>query len=88
MQRLAQIDILPAHDRQTRSQLRVDESTDQRDEPTGNPGAQDQRRSMDTLCDEVRIDEDAGTDDAAHYRHGSAKKTELARKSCVMSGLS
>ena len=78
MQRLSQISVLPAHDRQPRRQLGVNESARERDQPARDPGPEDQRRSMDPLRDDVGIDENPRADYAAHHRHRGPEKAELA----------
>ena len=78
MQRLAQISVLPADDRQPRGQLRVNKSAGQRDQPARDPRPENERRSVDPLRDDVGIDENARADDAAHHRHRRAEQAELA----------
>ena len=78
MQRLAQIRILATDDGQARGQFRINKSAGQRDQAAHDPRAEDERRCVDPLGDEIGIDENARADNAAHHRHRRAEKAEAA----------
>ena len=52
----------------------------QRNHAARYPGAQNHHRSMDLLGDDVRIDENAGAHNAAHYNHGGVKQPQAANQ--------
>ncbi len=80
MERFAKISVLAADHGQPRGQFGVNEAAKERDEAAGNPHRQDEEACVDAFGDEIRIDENSRTDDAAHHCHGGAEKAEMARK--------
>src|SRR3954465_6586400 len=75
---IAQVRVLPADLGAQRRELRIRERAEQRDDAAGYPRADDQRRCVDRARHDVRVDEDARTDDAAHHDHGGVERAEAA----------
>ena len=73
---LAQVRILAAGTGHARGEFRIDKSTEQRDCAADGPSAEDQHGRVDLLCDDVRIDENPGADDAAHDDHRGVEEPE------------
>ena len=46
--------------------------------PPRDPRPEDERRCVDSLRDDVGVDENSRADDAAHHGHGGAEEPELA----------
>ena len=80
MKRVAQVCILPAHIRHARRQLGIDERAQHRHHAARHPHPEDQHRRMDLPGHNVRIDEDARADDAAHDDHGGVEQSDTAQK--------
>jgi hypothetical protein len=78
MIRVAEIHVLSARGRQHRAQLRVRQRSDQRNHRARHPGADHELGRLQTLSDDVRIDEDAGTDDAADDDHRRVERSKRA----------
>ena len=83
---VAQVRILTAHFRQRGRQFSPDKSAAHSDDTAKNPGSQDQCGGMHLLRDDVGIDENAGTDDAAHDQHGGVKEAKLTCQTWLRSG--
>src|SRR4029077_20636677 len=86
---LAQVSVLTAHFRQRSCQFSPDKGAAHSNDPAKNPGRQDQCGSMHLLRDDVGIDENPGTDDAAHDQHGGVEEAKLTcqawlRRGCVI----
>ena len=77
---LAQVSVLASDCGQCRCQFRPDESATQTDDAAENPCAQNQRGRVYLPRDHIRIDEDAGTDNAPHDHHGRVEQTQLAHQ--------
>ena len=75
---VAQVGVLSADVGAQRRELGVDEGAHERDDAAGGPYAEDERRGVDLPGHDVRIDEDAGADDAAHDEHGGVERAEAA----------
>ena len=80
MKRLAQIRILAADGRASRRQLRIDECAQHRNDAARDPHSKNQQRRVHLLRDDVGVDEDAGTDDAAHHDHGGVEEPNLTKQ--------
>ena len=80
MQRVAQVSVLSANDRCACRELRVNETAEQRHNSAGNPRAENQRNGVNSLGDQIWINENAGADDATDYRHRRAEQPELTRQ--------
>jgi len=80
MEGFAKVSVLAADYGQARGEFRVNEAAEKSDEAAGNPNGQDEEGSVDAFGDEIRIDENARADDAAHYGHGGTEKAEMARE--------
>jgi hypothetical protein len=74
---LPQVSILTAHVWVSVRQLRVNKRTEERDHAAGEPHAQDQKRRVNLPRDDVRVNENAGTDDPAHHDHRRIKNPQL-----------
>jgi hypothetical protein len=80
MEGFAQVCVLTSDLRPARSELGVDKGSGERDGSSGGPGAEDQERCVDLLCDYVGIDEDARTDDASHDEHHCIEQAQAAEE--------
>src|SRR5438094_4451088 len=80
MERFAKISVLAADHGQPRGQFGVNEATKECDEAARDPHRQDEEGGVDAFGDEIRIDENSRTDDAAHDGHSGAEKAEVARE--------
>lgn len=69
MKSLAQVCVLSADLRVMRGEFGIDERAEQRNNAACKPRAENERGRVNLLRDDVRIDEDARTDDAAHHNH-------------------
>ena len=69
MPAVAEVDVLAAGLREDGAELGVGVRTGKRDHAAGHPGAEHERAGVEALSDNVRIDEDAGADDAADDHH-------------------
>src|SRR5262245_34813878 len=78
MKRLTEEGVLTADLRHHRAQLGEDKCAGQCDQSARRPYRQDQKRRLDRLRDDVRVDEDARSDDAADDDHRRVEEVELA----------
>jgi hypothetical protein len=76
----AEVGVLPAHLGASRGQLGVDERARERDRATGEPRAEDEEGRVHLLRDDVRVDEDARADDAAHHDHRRVEQPQPPRQ--------
>ena len=85
MKRLAQVSVLAADRRPARRQFRINECAQHRNHAAGDPHSENQQRGVQLLRDDIRVDEDAGADDAAHDDHGGVEESHLPEQSgeCV-----
>ena len=70
---LAQIRVLPAYLGHAVGELRIDKCSDERDCASRDPCGQKQRRRMNDLGDDVRIDKNSRAYDPAHHDHRGVK---------------
>jgi nitroreductase len=63
-----------------RAELRERQGPRERDGAAGEPRRHDEQRGIEPLRDDVRVDEDAGTDDTADDDHGGVEPPELSAK--------
>ena len=80
MECLAQIGVLASNSGHAGRQLRIDESAENGNYTTRHPHPENQNRSMQLLRNDVRIDENAGADNAAHNDHGGVEQAHLAQE--------
>jgi len=85
--RLAQVGVVPAGLREERAELGEGQRAGERDDTASQPCAQHQGRRVEALGDDVRVDEDAGTDDAADDHHRGIESAQLTAKRHGNSGL-
>ena len=78
MVRVAQVDVLTAGARCGGAEFGVGERADERDCAAGRPGAEDERRAVEAPGDDIGIDEDARTDDAADHDHRRVERAQGA----------
>ena len=81
MKGLAQIRVLAANFRPERRQFGIDERAQHGDHAADDPDAEDQQGRVQLLRDDVRVDEDAGADNAAHDDHGGVEQPDLPKQS-------
>src|SRR5690242_4115294 len=74
---LSQVRVLSANIRHPRSKFSPDEGASDSDGSAGDPGTQDQTRSVHLLGHYIWIDENSGTDNASHHDHGSVEEPQL-----------
>ncbi len=84
MERLAEIRVLPADLGPSRRELRVDERARERDGAARDPREQNQERRVNLPRDDVRVNEDARPDDAAHHDHRRVEHTQTPRQPTPM----
>jgi len=80
MEGFAQIRILSSDLGTPRCEFGVDERSSKRDRSSGSPGSEDEERRVDLLGDDVRIDKDAGADDASHNEHDRVEQAQAAEE--------
>ena len=80
MKRFAQIRILSPDLGTPRCEFGVDERSSKRDRSAGSPGSEDEERRVDLLGNDVRIDKDAGADDASHVTSMTASNRPRRRR--------
>src|ERR1051326_6307869 len=78
MIRIAEVRILTTSLGTPRGELRVHERAEQRDDASGNPGAEDERGGVNLPRYHVGVDEDPAADDAAHHDHRGVEWAEPA----------
>lgn len=75
MKSLAQVCVLSADFGLRRREFRINERAKQCDDAAQHPRAENEYGRVNLLRDDIRIDEDARTDDAAHYNHRRIKQS-------------
>jgi hypothetical protein len=78
MKRLTEESILAADFRHHRAQLGKDKCAGQRDQSARHPYCKNQKRRLDRPRDDIRVDENAGADDAADDDHRRVEEVEFA----------
>ena len=59
-------------------QFGVNKRANQREEAAGHPGAKNHGGRVYEFCDNIRVDEYAGADDAAHHNHGRVENSQAS----------
>jgi hypothetical protein len=76
MKRFAQVCVLATDVRAPNGKLGPNESSNEGQQTSKSPGAQNQKRCVYLLGNNIRVDENTGADDAAHYDHGGVEESE------------
>ncbi len=78
--RLREVGILSSNLRAARSEFGIDERSGECDGSSRSPCAEDEKRRVDLLSDDVGIDEDAGANDASHHEHHRVEQAQAAKE--------
>ena len=76
MKSIAQVGVLSSDVGHARRQLGVHKCSEHGDDPAGHPHRENQHRRVYLARDYVRVDEDAGADNAAHHDHDGVKQSD------------